>query len=124
MSGPVCQGCSCPSLESVPGKEAFSRCPFCGWEGDVSNLPRKILRPESYTEWAGKLEKKKKGEIFVLQVEFDPASNAIRGIMEVLKLRSMTSAGGKSMMEFPARPDEAELERVRGVSGVKSARVI
>jgi len=124
MSGPVCRRCSCPSLESVPGKGAFSRCPYCGWEGDVSKQPRKILYPESYSEWAEKLEKKRRGNLFILAVEFDPDSDAVSGIMEILHLKSMGYAGGSALIELDAKPDAATLEGVKAVSGVKSARLV
>lgn len=106
----------------MAGNLADVRCEYCGWRGDVTRSPRKMLVPESYRQWGERLQRKRDGRVFVVRVAFDGRSRdrVVDEVMRELKLTSAGTRGSRMMVELESRPDDAVLERLRALRGVQS----
>ncbi len=104
----------------MSGDLAKATCNFCGWTGDVSDRPRKILMPESYERWDMNLDARREGR--VLTIRFDEAVHPTGEIRRVLGLASFSSSKGVARLVLAKAPDETVLLQLRAIPGVREVR--
>ncbi len=99
-------------------------CEICGWTGDGAKLPRKIPMHDG-REGPSKRALKLAGRLFFVRIECarQPSDRLIDGIMKTLHLTGL-SISKRIVVELPARPDDAQVEALRKLRGVRKVEVV
>jgi hypothetical protein len=114
MSGSLCPDCNQPMS---------GLCPFCGWSGDASRLPRKILTDEFSYALDLRLVQKQAGLIFVVVVDVEEDSPPHIEATRILGTISNSGPGGRQLYKLPMRPSDEQLQAVRELPGVSLVRL-
>lgn len=120
MSGMFCDGCGEGDLKPDPngtGKRPVI-CDLCGWTADAEELSRKWASDDfGGTTWT-KRDRKRRGRLFFLWVDFDPGNDdAGTAVMRLLGITAM-SVARRTLIELDRAPSAETMRKLGEIPGV------
>lgn len=115
MSGACCPDCSETWFQGPPEK---SHGTVCGWEGDLSQLPR--AWPAEEADGPSLHDLRQAGRLCFVRVTFDPVrmDDALSAVMRRLGVQGASLTGPRARMQLDARPSDETLAALAGIPGV------